>query len=64
MAEEKPISESLRPLNMSGKHGREVYLLPNSICATCGQSTKNSMHEKCRRKDGKLLVVVSVRKEQ
>jgi hypothetical protein len=33
------------------------YYMQAKVCATCGQSTRKSYHETCKRVDGKLLVV-------
>lgn len=53
----RPMKDALARPKEGRAGGLGGYYMQAKVCATCGQSTRKSYHETCKRVDGKLLVV-------
>ena len=52
-----PMGDSPRTQGTKHNLGTASYYMKEKICATCGQGTRKSYHNNCKRVNGKLLVV-------
>lgn len=50
----RPMGES--PATPGGRNIATAYMV-EKVCATCGESTRKSYHDGCKRVNGRLLVV-------